>query len=81
MGAALNVCLVYENLYIRKIKIRNVLKTNYSQITVCILHDHAQFELVYLFNLVKVMSFFLILPNTNDPADLCMVQTADHIIS
>ncbi len=35
MGAALNVCLVYENLYVR-----NILKTNYSRITavcVCIL--------------------------------------------
>ncbi len=34
MGVALNVCLVYENLYIWKIKIRNILKTNYSRITV-----------------------------------------------
>ena len=34
MGVALNVCLVYENLYVRKIKIQNILKMNYSRITV-----------------------------------------------
>ena len=36
MDTALNVCLVYENLYmyVRKIKIRNILKMNYSWITV-----------------------------------------------